>query len=127
LEEKEFDYINVIPLVDVMLVLLTIALITSTFLASGAIRVDLPKVAGKHEPASTTHVVEIDIKGNVFYEGKAVGLVAFKEAITPLKRETSFLIKADRTIPLQDFVKVLDLIKTTGFRKVSLQTQREET
>ena len=35
MEEKEFDYINVIPLVDVMLVLLTIVLTTSTFIASG--------------------------------------------------------------------------------------------
>ncbi|MFH0786115.1 MAG: biopolymer transporter ExbD, partial [Pseudomonadota bacterium] len=35
MEEKEFDYINVIPLVDVMLVLLTITLTTSSFIASG--------------------------------------------------------------------------------------------
>ena len=37
MEEKEFDYMNVIPLVDVMLVLLTIVLTTSTFIATGVI------------------------------------------------------------------------------------------
>jgi biopolymer transport protein ExbD len=43
MEEKEFDYINVIPLVDVMLVLLTITLTTSSFIAGGMIPMDLPK------------------------------------------------------------------------------------
>jgi biopolymer transport protein ExbB/TolQ len=37
MEEKEFDYMNVIPLVDVMMVLLTIVLMTSTFIASGVL------------------------------------------------------------------------------------------
>lgn len=42
MEEKEFDYINVIPLVDIMLVLLTIVLVTATFIVQGSIPVRLP-------------------------------------------------------------------------------------
>ncbi len=49
MEEKEFNYINVIPLVDVMLVLLTIVLTTSTFIASGMINVSLPKASAEHK------------------------------------------------------------------------------
>ncbi len=45
MEEKEFDYINVIPLVDVMLVLLTIVLTTSSFIATGRIPVELPRAS----------------------------------------------------------------------------------
>ena len=45
MDEKAFDYLNVIPLVDVMLVLLTIVLTTSTFIATGGIEVQLPKAA----------------------------------------------------------------------------------
>nr|WP_255317356.1 biopolymer transporter ExbD [Candidatus Magnetobacterium casensis] len=41
MQEKEFDYINVIPLVDIMLVLLTIVLTTSAFIATGVIPVNL--------------------------------------------------------------------------------------
>jgi Biopolymer transport protein len=48
MEEKEFDYINMIPFIDVMLVLLTIVLTTSTFVATGVIPVELPRVTGKH-------------------------------------------------------------------------------
>ena len=41
MKEKEFDYINVIPFIDIMLVLLTIILTTSTFIAQGAVPVEL--------------------------------------------------------------------------------------
>jgi len=51
MDEKEFDYINVIPLVDVMLVLLTIVLMTSTFIATGTLPVELPKAT--KSPAET--------------------------------------------------------------------------
>ena len=45
MDEKEFDYLNVIPLVDVMLVLLTIVLTTATFVVTGRIPVDLAQAA----------------------------------------------------------------------------------
>jgi len=123
MDEKEFDYINVIPFIDVMLVLLTIVLTTSTFAVTGLIPVELPKVAGKHEPATVTQVVAIDKEGTVFYQGKPITLPVLKARIATIPKETPFLIRADKDIHLQGFVEVLDLIKATGFRKVSLQTE----
>lgn len=123
MDEKEFDYINMIPFIDVMLVLLTIVLMTSTFAVTGMIPVDLPKVVGKHDAATAIHVVVIDKEGTVFYRGKATTLSLLRAQIVSMPRETSFLIKADKDIHLQGFVEVLDLIKTAGFRKVTLQTE----
>jgi biopolymer transport protein ExbD len=123
MNEKEFDYINMIPFIDVMLVLLTIVLTTSTFAVTGIIPVELPKVAGKHEAATVTQVVAIDKQGVVFYQGKAITLPALKAQIVSMPKETPFLVRADKDIHLQGFVEVLDLIKTAGFRKVSLQTE----
>ncbi|MBU2054729.1 MAG: biopolymer transporter ExbD [Proteobacteria bacterium] len=123
MNEKEFDYINMIPFIDVMLVLLTIVLTTSTFAVTGIIPVELPKVAGKHEAATVTQVVVIDKQGAILYQGKAITLPDLKARITAIPRQTPFVIKADKDIPLQGFVEVLDLIKTVGFRKVSLQTE----
>ena len=54
-DEQEFNYLNVIPLVDVMLVLLTIVLTTSTFIATGSIQVNLPKAARIREKTAATH------------------------------------------------------------------------
>lgn len=123
MDEKEFDSINMIPFIDVMLVLLTIVLMTSTFVVTGIIPVELPRVAGKHEAATVTHVVVIDKQGAVFYQGKAITLCDFKALIVGIPKENPFLIRADKDIHLQGFVEVLDLVKTVGFKKVSLQTE----
>ena len=123
MDEKEFDYINMIPFIDVMLVLLTIVLTTSTFAVTGIIPVELPKVAGKHETATAAHVVAIDKQGAVFYQGRPVNLRELKTSIASVPRQTPILIKADKDIHLQGFIEVLDLVKSGGFKKVSVQTE----
>ena len=123
MDEKEFDYLNVIPLVDVMLVLLTIVLTTSTFIASGAIPLTLPKATSSREESLRNLVIEIDPQGNVFFNSAPVSLPSLLERLKPLQRSTPVLIRADRGIPLQGFIDVLDLVKSAGFAKVSVQTE----
>lgn len=125
MEEKEFDYINVIPLVDVMLVLLTIVLTTSTFIASGIIPVELPRASKSHEETLKTQTVEIDKRGNIYLNSKPMSLDSLRDSIMSLDKAIPILIRADRDISLQVFVDVLDIVKKLGFRKVSLQTEQK--
>lgn len=124
MEEKEFDYINMIPFIDVMLVLLTIVLMTSTFVAGGIIPVELPKVVAEHEKTMKSNIVEIDNAGVIYYQGKQVTLPDLRQKVVSVPRDASFLIRADKNIPLQNFVEVIDVIKTLGFKKISLQTEQ---
>ena len=119
MEEKEFDYINVIPLVDVMLVLLTIVLTTSTFIASGIIPVELPRASKSHEETLKTQTVEIDKRGNIYLNSKPMSLDSLRDSIIYLDKAIPILIRADRDISLQVFVDVLDIVKKLGFRGVS--------
>lgn len=123
MDEKEFDYLNIIPLVDVMLVLLTIVLTTSTFVARGVIPIELPKAAHNNAAEMKALTVEIDQRGTVFFNTAAVSLPLLKERLQSLDRTTPVLIKADRGIPLQGFIDVLDMIKGNGFIRVSIQTE----
>lgn len=123
MEEKEFDYINVIPLVDVMLVLLTIVLTTSSFIATGMIPIDLPKVVKSRGEMLRTQTIEIDRRGAVFLNTKAVSLPGLKAGLADQNRNVPILIRADRQIALQGFVDVLDLVKALEFKRVSLQTE----
>jgi biopolymer transport protein ExbD len=123
MEDREFDYINMIPFIDVMLVLLTIVLTTSTFVMSGIIPVDLPKVSGAYEKSMKASLIEIDNKGRVYYRGSPVELAELRRQLKDVSRDTPFLIRADRRIALQEFVDVIDCVKTMGFKKVSLHTE----
>ena len=124
MEEKEFDYMNVIPLVDVMLVLLTIVLTTSTFIASGMINVSLPKASAEHKEILKNQVISIDRDGTVYLNSSPVTLDELKNKMLLLNKITPILVRADRDIRLQVFVDVLDIINNLGFRRVAIQTEK---
>lgn len=125
MEEKEFDYINVIPLVDVMLVLLTIVLTTSTFIATGSIPVQLPKASKTSTETLKTQVIEIDKRGKVYLNSVPMSIEGLKESMKSVDKEMPVLIRADRDIALQFFVDVMDTLKSLGFKKVGLQTEEK--
>jgi biopolymer transport protein ExbD len=123
MEEKNFDYINVIPLVDVMLVLLTIVLTTSSFIASAMIPLDLPKAHRGGGEILKTQTVEIDRAGRVYLNSRSVSLEELKNSLAAMNKNIPILIRADRSISLQNFVSALDVIKGLEFSRVSLQTE----
>lgn len=123
MEEKEFDYMNVIPLVDVMLVLLTIVLTTSTFIATGVIPVNLPKASDSPTSTVKSQLIEIDRRGHVYLNSKPVSLKVLEESLSAIRKDTPLLIRADRDIALQVFVNVLDVLKTLDLKKINLQTE----
>ena len=123
MEEKEFDYINVIPFVDVMLVLLTIVLMTSTFIATGLLPVELPKASISNSEAVKNMLVEIDKRGVIYFNSRPLSVDALKGELEGLDRDVPMLIRADQNIALQVFVDVLDVAKVLEFSTVSLQTE----
>ena len=125
MEEKEFNYINVIPLVDVMLVLLTIVLTTSTFIAAGVVPVELPRASKNQAEILKTQTIEINREGQVYLNSRPVSMEGLKESIQVLGRDIPILIRADRALALQIFVDVIDVVKNLGFKKVSLQTEEK--
>jgi len=123
MDEKGFEGINVIPLVDVMLVLLTIVLTTSTFIAMGAIPVQLPKAEGGETIKSVATTIVIDRQGVIFLDDNPMMPESLSQTLVSMDRDHPILIRADRSIQLQKFVEVLDIVKGLGFKKVSLQTE----
>ena len=123
MDEKGFDSINVIPLVDVMLVLLTIVLTTSTFIAVGAIPVELPHAENSSAETIQATIIEIDRQGDLYLDAELSNVDNLRDTLTQLQRSQQILIRADKDIALQIFVDVMDVVKGLGFKKVSLQTK----
>ena len=121
--EEEFNYINVIPFVDIMLVLLTIVLTTSTFMATGLLPIELPRATGTQSESLKSLTIEIDVEGNIYLNSRPVNSGALKESLESHDKTTPVLIRADKDIALQVFVDVLDMIKKAGFERINLQTE----
>ena len=123
MEDKEFSSINVIPLVDIMLVLLTIVLITATFIVQGSIPVNLPQAKSPDSMEKRTVQIVIDKEGNISFEEKSVSLEQLQKMLKDINRQTYIAIYADREVKLQPVVNVLDLLKSLGFEKAFIKTE----
>ena len=121
--------INVTPFVDVMLVLLIVFMITAPLLTSG-VSVDLPDSKAGHIQEEDKKPLEITItKDNKMHIGdtevKRTKLLSTLEAMTEKDRERRIYVRADKTLPYGDVVKVIGDISSAGFTKVALISESE--
>jgi biopolymer transport protein ExbD len=123
MDEKPFETMNVIPFVDIMLVLLTIVLTTSSSIASGRIPVNLPQASKSVTDADKAAIIELGRSGDMYFNARAVTLESLKPLLMPLGKDTGFVIRADKDITLQRFIDVADLLKQLRFTKVAVQTK----
>jgi biopolymer transport protein ExbD len=122
MDEKPLDTINVIPFVDIMLVLLTIVLTTSSLIASGRLPVKLPESSMSTGDVQQAKLIELSAAGTIYYSGKSVSPESLKAELQPLARETPFLIRADKDVSLQYFINVADVLAQLHFARVAVQT-----
>lgn len=122
--DRELNQINVIPLVDVMLVLLVIVLTTATFITTGHIPVDLAKAKEAGDRKDVPLVITLTADGGLFLNDQAVTTEGLKSALGPHSRESLVLVRADRVTLLERFVGVVDEVRGLGFHQVSLEVVR---
>lgn len=122
--DRELDQINVIPLVDVMLVLLVIVLTTATFISTGQIPVDLAKAKEAGDRQDTPIVITLTADGRLYMNDQPVPEDGLKIVLTPHPRESLVVVRADRVTMLERFVQLVDEVRGLGFRQVSLEVVR---
>ncbi|HEY0218468.1 MAG TPA: biopolymer transporter ExbD [Afipia sp.] len=123
MDERQFETLNVVPLVDVMLVLLTIVLMTASFIVTGRIPVSLPQASPSQVEKQQDKKIELTSSGDIYYDGGQVSKDELESRAKALPPTTSFLIRADRNTPFQKFIDVADVLKRLNFTKVAVQTQ----
>jgi biopolymer transport protein TolR len=119
--------INVVPYIDVMLVLLIIFMITAPLLTQG-VKVDLPQAASK--PVDTqdreTLVVTIDRDGRYYLDDRRIAPEELKrrvQAILRARPQTPVMIRGDRNVGYGIVVKAMALLQSAGAPSVGLITE----
>ena len=122
--QRDIDQINVIPLVDVMLVLLVIVLTTATFITAGQIPVNLAKAATAGDRQDTPLIITVTAAGELFLNDRAVTEEQLDATLLTHSRESLVLVRADKVTRLDRFVTLVDRVRGLGFRQVSLEVIR---
>jgi len=107
---KIISGINVVPMVDVMLVLLVIFMVTATYIVRGSIGMKLPQASSADQMSKSPLVVGVDDEGDFLVEGKKATreeVVEYIEAFVARDAEVEAVISGDKRVR---YGKVMDLI-----------------
>lgn len=118
--------INVVPLVDIMLVLLIIFMITAPMLQQG-IDVNLPKAKGKSiEEAEKINIV-LTKEGKIYVNDKLSKISELQTMLSAFKESNpTVLLKADRDVPYGLVAEVMGEIKAAGIERIGMITEPKE-
>jgi biopolymer transport protein ExbD len=122
-EERLITDINVTPLVDIVLVLLIIFMVTTSYIVNPSIKVDLPKAASGTDQARSTLAVMLNKEGVLFLNGQRsddAGVTKFINVELPKNPDLQAVIAADTAVSHGHVVHVIDLVKRAGVRKFAI-------
>ena len=122
--DRELDQINVIPLVDVMLVLLVIVLTTATFISTGQVPVNLAKAKEAGDRKDVPIVITLNAEGRLFLNDKPLPENDLNSTLSTYPPESAVVVRADKTTMLERFVALVDKVRAIGFQHVSLEVVR---
>ncbi|MEA1981966.1 MAG: TonB system transport protein ExbD [Campylobacterota bacterium] len=122
---KKFDSINVIPFIDIMLVLLVMVLTTATFIKQGVIPVNLPEAkATDKEDTKKEVTVYVNAKGEMFFEKDKMNLQDLEQKLSAISKEQTVVLRSDKESKFQDFVSVMDILKHLGHEQLYIVTKK---
>jgi biopolymer transport protein TolR len=122
--QSTLSEINMVPFIDVVLVLLIIFMITAPILQSG-IEVDVPKTKTVKEINEPRLVITIDKNQLVYLADVPVNInqLGTKVRAQLKKPQDSVFLRADETIPFGTFAKVIDALRQSGVSNISIVTE----
>jgi biopolymer transport protein ExbD len=117
--------LNLTPLIDVVLVLIIFFLMTTTFVLSSGIKVELPPGGAAQQAQDSDAIVLIAPDGSLFYQESRVDLQALRAALGRAHQQRPGLrvvIKADKSVPHGQVVEVMDVAKMVGIERLAIGT-----
>lgn len=120
--------INVVPLVDIILVVLIIFMVTAPMIMKPSINVNLPKAATGEATTPSKLNITISGDGQILLDGKSAdeaAVQAFAANEAQKNPEVQAIITADRDVPHGRVVSVLDIVKAAGVKKFAISIDKK--
>ena len=126
---KRFDQINMIPFIDIMLVLLAIVLTTASFVSKGLIEVDIPsanQVTVSSQEATETIEIAVNIDNELFFNKERIANSLLAEKLSAYDVDQKFVIRMDKKANFEQFINIIDVLKAGNFKKISIQAEQKQ-
>lgn len=125
---KKFDEINIIPFIDIMLVLLAIVLVTASFISQGKIQVNVPKATTTQavKADDLAKLVTIDANNQFYFNDKPIDKTQLNNEISSWHKEQKVTLKVDGAVRFDKFVELTDLLSANEIKNVAIITRKEK-
>ena len=121
--------INIIPLVDISLVLLIIFMITANYIMTSSLSVDIPQAEhGKPMQQAAVVTIVITNEGPMYLENELVTsgeLKAKMQAQYTKNQDISVILSAERNVSFKHIVKTIDMLHEVGVTKLNIAAVQE--
>lgn len=127
LEEAKSQDIDLAPLIDVVFILLIFFIVTTAFVRETGVQVDKPTAVSTQNLQKSVYLLAITASGDVFYGGTNIGVEGVRSTFLQLNRNNPrpLVIQADKSVPTELLVKVLDQAKLAGIENINIATTNE--
>jgi biopolymer transport protein ExbD len=123
---KRMDQINVIPFIDIMLVLLAIVLTTATFISEGRLKIQLPDATSQSRPDAPKAIeIGVDAGGNLFFATAPIQVADLGARLDALDKDSPIVLRIDAAVRFEYFVAVLDQLETRQFTRLTILTHKQ--
>jgi biopolymer transport protein ExbD len=123
-DDEIISAINVTPLVDIVLVLLIVLMVTSSYLVNKSISVELPKAA-TGETVTPTLSISLDVAGKLYLDGNGIEPAALRDRIRAAYRsdpDVKAIISADGRVTHAQVVSIIDTLRQEKVTKFAINT-----
>lgn len=125
---KKIDSLNLIPFIDIMLVLLVIVLVSASFVQHSKIQVEIPTLEEQKQGAtsgeSKEKIITIDKEGNYYFEDSQISLESLKNEFSRLPKDTQIIIQGDKASELEFFLELSTTLQAFGLSDIYVIMQK---
>ena len=121
----KFDTINVVPFIDIMLVLLVIVLTTASFIQTGLIKLDLPQGSSKIEEKPKKELkISIKENGEIYFDKEKIAKDKVEELLLKHNKKDPIHLYSDKNAKFDNFVFILDILKKHEYENLGIITKK---
>ncbi len=116
-------------LTDIVMLLLIFFLLTSQFVIQTGVKVKLPGSKTNEQTSPSQLIVTLTAGGGIYAGEDEVTVDELPARLALMKgegKEQNLIIRADKTVPVDLVIKVIDAAKATGIDKFTIQTEKEK-
>ena len=123
---SKFDNINVVPFIDIMLVLLVIVLTTASFIQTGLIKLDLPTSSSEVEEKPKKELkISINKSGEIFFDKEKIAHTEVEEMLLKHDKKIPIHLYSDKNATFENFVFILDILKKNAYENLGIVTKND--